>query len=412
MRKQLTAPLLIFLTGSIGLAVAGEVTAASGADATKRPAIQVSGVDLATRVHEPAPDANAAPQPVVVSLGDSLVVRTRTADELRDYLQYAAAESKPVTLFLDGNDTGLRPEAVDIGVAAMRFHLERNADNKNVWAALLRYPFFVPSRAVRASIGIAGQMPEPAEKATFTLKIVNWAWYAYAWVVLLAVLTGYFFWLAARRDLLRDGPKPNPYSLGRCQMAWWFLLILYGYVMIWLISGDQDTITESLLVLMGISAGTGLGSILINSATGDAAINQAASDRLALQAAQQLAQQAVATAQAAVTATPTDPVTQKQLADAQASLAVVTGKLNAVNALLLGLAIPPQTRGFVRDILSDSQGNAALHRFQIVAWTIVLGIVFMVSVTTELTMPAFSPTLLTLMGISAGTYLGFKFPEK
>jgi len=49
---------------------------------------------------------------------------------------------------------------------------------------------------------------------------------------------------------------------------------------------------------------------------------------------------------------------------------------------------------------------------QVFAWTIVLGIMFISSVYNRLTMPEFSATLLGLMGISSGTYIGFKFPEK
>jgi hypothetical protein len=67
--------------------------------------------------------------------------------------------------------------------------------------------------------------------------------------------------------------------------------------------------------------------------------------------------------------------------------------------------------GFLRDILSDSSGYS-FHRFQIFAWTIVLGIIFVSSVYNNLTMPEFSSTLLGLMGLSAGTYIGFKFPEQ
>jgi hypothetical protein len=36
---------------------------------------------------------------------------------------------------------------------------------------------------------------------------------------------------------------------------------------------------------------------------------------------------------------------------------------------------------------------------------------FVASVYNELAMPAFSATLLGLLGISAGTYIGFKLPE-
>ena len=71
----------------------------------------------------------------------------------------------------------------------------------------------------------------------------------------------------------------------------------------------------------------------------------------------------------------------------------------------------PASSGFLRDILSDSSGYS-FHRFQIFAWTIVLGIIFVSSVYNNLTMPEFSSTLLGLMGLSAGTYIGFKFPEQ
>ena len=61
-------------------------------------------------------------------------------------------------------------------------------------------------------------------------------------------------------------------------------------------------------------------------------------------------------------------------------------------------------------LLLASQG-VSLYRFQLFVWTLVLGIIFASSVYNTLEMPQFSPTLLGLMGISSGTYLGFKIPE-
>lgn len=74
-------------------------------------------------------------------------------------------------------------------------------------------------------------------------------------------------------------------------------------------------------------------------------------------------------------------------------------------------ALKGASRGFRRDVLWDGDGMS-LHRFQIVVWTLVLGLIFVASVYAELTMPDFSATLLGLMGISSGTYLGFKLPER
>ena len=69
------------------------------------------------------------------------------------------------------------------------------------------------------------------------------------------------------------------------------------------------------------------------------------------------------------------------------------------------------SESFFKDILTDANG-ITLHRFQIVIWTVVLGALFVYGVYRELAMPEFSGTLLALMGISSGTYLGFKIPER
>jgi hypothetical protein len=89
-------------------------------------------------------------------------------------------------------------------------------------------------------------------------------------------------------------------------------------------------------------------------------------------------------------------------------------RLNFVNFSLDQLqsqVCPPASQGFVNDLLNDNSG-ISFHRFQIVVWTIVLGIIFVESVYSRLAMPEFSGTLLALMGISSGTYLGFKGTEK
>jgi hypothetical protein len=97
----------------------------------------------------------------------------------------------------------------------------------------------------------------------------------------------------------------------------------------------------------------------------------------------------------------------KQLLDARTRLGLVTQQVQALSPI----AAAGVSRGFISDILSDGSGYS-FHRFQIFAWTIVLGIMFISSVYNRLTMPEFSATLLGLMGISSGTYIGFKFPEK
>jgi hypothetical protein len=74
-------------------------------------------------------------------------------------------------------------------------------------------------------------------------------------------------------------------------------------------------------------------------------------------------------------------------------------------------ATPPKdSRNFLLDILTDG-ASIALHRFQMFVWTLVMFFIFWGAVWNRLALPDFDSTLLGLMGISAGAYLGFKFPE-
>jgi hypothetical protein len=70
-----------------------------------------------------------------------------------------------------------------------------------------------------------------------------------------------------------------------------------------------------------------------------------------------------------------------------------------------------ESHGFFKDILSDHNG-VSIHRFQMVIWTLLLGVFFLRAVLKNLAMPQFDENLIILMGVSSGTYLGLKIPEK
>ncbi|WP_170113228.1 hypothetical protein [Ahniella affigens] len=67
-------------------------------------------------------------------------------------------------------------------------------------------------------------------------------------------------------------------------------------------------------------------------------------------------------------------------------------------------------RHFLQDICSDGTG-ASVHRVQAVIWTGMLGVVFINQVMLVISMPDFNNTLLTLLGISNGTYVAMKMKE-
>jgi hypothetical protein len=298
--------------------------------------------------HGPPKPADQVDKDVLThaSLDDNLEVR---GTDFKSLVQYADENSKSITLYLNGSDTFITPSVTDPANNRLVFHLERNTKNKDLWTtSLLHRPYDPRIRQVLVSVGVSGGAALPSGNASFNLVTARFGW-DYLWLLLLVAVLWWFFSLVAKHDLLRDGPATaagkQAYSLGRSQMAWWFFLIIIGFVFIWLISGDRDSVTPSLLMLMGISSATALGSRLVDT-----------------------------------TGAPTPP-------------SVTQGS-------------------WLKDILTDSTGTMGLHRFQIVIWTLVLGVVFFVTVFTTLSMPTFNDTLVSLMGISSGTYLGFKFQEK
>lgn len=317
--------------------------------------------------------------------------------------------------------TGNYPDELHVDRGRLIYHMRITPENREVWIDLLGAPDGV-KRPVTLSVGLEnGSAFDSVHEREHPLPLtVISPVYGIVAALLILVTLILLLSLARKTNIIREpGPPPvsgkkRPYNLGRAQMAFWFFLIYASYTTIWLITGALDTITASLLALMGISAGTALGEALIDNGKDTAKTNQL-QDLTAEKAAIEQAITDVQTQVDAVNAAGATTVTEQANRDTM-TRQLVEGRtrLNQIDQQLHALAAdssPTVSSGFLRDILSDSSGYS-FHRFQIFAWTIVLGIIFVSSVYNNLTMPEFSPTLLGLMGLSAGTYIGFKFPEQ
>ena len=221
-------------------------------------------------------------------------------------------------------------------------------------------------------------------------------------VVVLAIV---LVWLARTTALLRDRGSDTPWSLGRTQMAWWFFIVVASFVFIWLASGNYPALSNSVLALIGISSGTALSGAVI-----DDGKQSQMQQRPLLEDEQNQLQQHNQQLAAAVT-----PQLGAPPAAALASVPALQANLSRLSVIATQLAQIPSPQqpqnSFWRDILSDENGMS-FHRFQIVVWTLVLTVLFVSKIRTDRQMPDFSNQLLGLMGISSGTYIGFKFPEK
>ena len=198
-------------------------------------------------------------------------------------------------------------------------------------------------------------------------------------------------------------------------MAFWFIIVLPCFFFIWLITGSVESLTKQTLILLGISGLT----TLVSGYVGKNKEDKKDAERPKLEQKKgELEGQLIAIKTALDTASPEQTaILRGQERAAKEQLDQINSVLSPENPLETsrnekeGKQAPEETQGFIKDILRDSYG-VNLHRLQCAVWTLVLGYIFISNTICGLTMPEFSATLLALLGISNGTYLALKVPEK
>jgi hypothetical protein len=312
----------------------------------------------------------------------------------------------------------------------LRFVLTRNetdSQSKNEWNRPLRREGLTPRMDL--SIGwplekgdtidgmpsLVGQNFTEVQRE-FRLKRIPGNGWVVAGLLVIGLALAICLYMAGTTTLVRDPEGPvrldglPPYSLGRCQMAFWFFLVAGAFFFLWLVTGrgDLDTINGSTLTMVGISAGTALGAAFIESKSAhtDESASSAAPEQIAYPERIRTAKAKLEAIRAELRAVPaseaarTNELQSQQRATKQ-EVRELEQELRTYRSI--------HRNEFLFDLLKE-RGVVSFHRFQIVVWTLVLGIVFASQVITKLAMPAFDQTLLLLMGISSGTYLGFKLP--
>jgi hypothetical protein len=230
-------------------------------------------------------------------------------------------------------------------------------------------------------------------------------------VVVLAAAVG--IWLYSRRTtLLKDNllpqiqPERQAYSLGRWQLAFWFTIILLSFIGLYVMTGDyRNIMTTQALWLMGISGATGVSAVAVDvlkDSPADAA--NRGLKALGLQAYDDVER----------TRTEIDQRAAQLKADLPpanaAQLAIEIRDRKLLLEAYERTIRPFVSHGWYKDLTTDDNGPA-LHRVQTLAWTVTLGVVFVVNVIANHAMPTLDASLLLLTGISNAGYIGFKYPE-
>jgi hypothetical protein len=376
-------------------------------------------------------DAGAEEQPLAVTGGSPKLALNQTVEiEVEGLARWAKQKGndyREFVLVVDGNELeGLKPALVHNG-SRLKFDLARKDVNEKIWDLIL-------SRKTR---GFAFEREAPVTvrhedvavdgEYSASLVIVNRGW-MYFFLVLFGASILAFTRMARKSDILRvpgaqpEGvdhkgrPNRKRYSLARAQMAFWFFTIIISYVFIWLVTDDMTCLTTSVLGLMGISAATGLSSAAVESGKKGEQENlrrlsedEKKGREVEAEELRKKVEKMPRTAAGADVSCVNDRRVELEssLAAAEKEIEQHEQKIKKISERLK----TPVSNGFINDILSDDNG-LSFHRFQMFAWTLVLIIVFFSQVYRMLTMPDFDTALLALMGISSGTYIGFKLPSQ
>ncbi|CAE6688201.1 hypothetical protein [Candidatus Nitrotoga fabula] len=409
---------IIFLSASSS-ASAEPATAASCPDKDlKLPTV------MSVKSDRPATDAKQA------AMGEKIIVELQG---LTEAMRSPCFDPKQLVLYFDGYPLdGVFPDTIDPTRNELTFTPRRNEKNNGKWSSLIGSPgqFLRP---VKVSVGLPDQFAFPVDPSSridanfnnFEFIVLRKDWFT-GLVITFIVLISLFIWLAKNSNIIRDSKPPypdpgreKPYSLAKFQASFWFILVVASFLFIWAVTGDHTSIlTEQTLILIGIGIGTSLGSAMIDSSKQEGTDNELVgllpqeskiAAELDINRSEIAKLEASTHAPAATGSVESMDLLRKLKIDTAQKAAELEEIRKKIANVRLELS-NPISRGFIKDLLSDASG-VNFHRFQMLVWTLVMGFIFCVEVYKTLRMPEFSTTLLALMGISAGTYLGFKIPE-
>ena len=332
-----------------------------------------------------APQTGSAQRPYQLEGRVPISVRNGCLAKLTSLLESKTRNTVPVTLYLHGiemKDLPLTLSRSTSGDATLTFTLHRASDsdsNRDAWTRLLGAQRGMVKREMELGVAV-GPLDVPTSLApTIHFQVETPVRLAAVIGLGLLAFAGLYAWFVGSPSILRD-TRSGPFSLGRSQMAFWFLLVIVCLVSTLVATGGLERLPPQVLVLLGISSATGFASRVINN-----------------------------TKRANLTAEHNALETAMQ---ANAPAFLLGGGAARLQKIANALQLPsPSTwKDFLTDICSDGDG-ISIYRVQVVFWTLVLGGVFVWTVTQVVAMPEFPEGLLTLLGISNGTYVALKVPE-
>src|ERR1043166_4264263 len=279
--KLVPLAVLLFISANVVLAQGTSQQPAPSPSASA--ATQPAATPALPNNGEPTVTSVTAVKPRVIHMVGTLELDDIVEVDLENLQKWAETnDASKLVPYINGRAIkGNYPEEIHLERGRLIYHLEITPANKEVWTDLLGAPTAI-RHPVTLSVGLENGAAFDSIHARDNPVILTVISPVYGLIALLVITVTLvlLLWLARKTNIIREpGPPPapgkrRPYNLGRAQMAFWFFLIYSSYMAIWLITNALDTITPSLLALMGISAGTALGEALIDNGKDTARTNQ------------------------------------------------------------------------------------------------------------------------------------------
>jgi len=230
-------------------------------------------IGLSLTVNSAKADSPASEIPLAIKgvdgkVGAKLPVWVKV-ENLEKWAEELGNDTSKFTLSLNGNELrGIHPtfQKEDL----LGFQLRPTSESRDAWRTLVSQGLKEGDKQV-VFVTLRHDKVKVQGYSKAAMAVIDWLWLKIFLGIVVAALI-LFVWVAYKSDIIREaGGQPEEtakrkrYSLARSQMAAWFLVVLFSYVFIWMLTDDLTNLPASVLALIGISAATGLSSAVVDS---------------------------------------------------------------------------------------------------------------------------------------------------
>ncbi len=187
-------------------------------------------------------------------IGDFIKVHVDRIYNILDTL----AKGKRDSIFLFLNDipmTEIHPYTIGFGDSGKGYFMfELRRDSVALQKIDPYFEYMWSTQKMLVSVGVRNKHIHSEQQISIAYTSLGLTFFVFS--LLFLIIMGII--IASKENyIVRLGDKPtSPYSLARCQLAFWTVLIALSFLYLWIVNGVAPTLPPSVLILLGISMAT------------------------------------------------------------------------------------------------------------------------------------------------------------